>query len=98
MASGSLTTTDRDVIRSWADARGGRPVLVHGKAGGDGPIRILFSDVPHIDGETLEEISWEEWFEAFDENGLALVYQEETADGEQSRFNKLVVRQRATHT
>src|SRR5919206_4778461 len=98
MAFGSQTTTDPDVIRRWADARGGRPVLVHGKAGADdfGPIRIMFSDVPHADGETLEEISWDEWFEAFDENGLALVYQEETADGEQSRFNKLVSRQRAT--
>ena len=96
MASGSQTTTDRDAIRSWADARGGRPVLVHGKAGSDSPIRIMFSDVPQIDGETLEEISWDEWFEAFDEYGLALVYQDETADGEQSRFNKLVARQRAT--
>src|ERR671928_1616154 len=98
MASDSETTTDRDAIRSWADARGGRPVLVHGTGrGGDpGPIRIVFSDVPHAEGETLEEISWDEWFEAFDEYGLALVYQEETADGEQSRFNKLVSRQRAT--
>jgi hypothetical protein len=96
MAAGRQTTVDRHVIRSWADARGGRPVLVHGRAGRDdpGPIRIMFSDVPHNDGETLEEISWEEWFEALDEHGLALLYQEETADGEQSRFNKLVSRER----
>jgi hypothetical protein len=42
--------------------------------------------------ESLEEISWNEWFEAFDANGLALVYQEQTEGGEESRFNKLVSR------
>ena len=40
----------------------------------------------------LEEISWEEFFEKFDEQELALVYQEKTADGKKSNFNKLVSR------
>jgi hypothetical protein len=43
-------------------------------------------------GSSLEEISWDEWFEAFDENNLALVYQNETSKGEKSNFNKLVGR------
>jgi len=43
-------------------------------------------------GESLQPISWDEWFKAFDQNGLALVVQDETADGKQSNFNKLVSR------
>lgn len=50
-------------------------------------------DFPGYTGEeTLEPITWDEWFRAFDENNLALLMQEETADGKQSNFNKLVSR------
>jgi len=34
----------------------------------------------------------DEWFQAFEENKLAFLYQEETKDGEESRFSKLVSR------
>jgi hypothetical protein len=37
-------------------------------------------------------ISWDEWFRKFDEAGLALVYQDEKASGEDSTFFKLVSR------
>jgi uncharacterized protein YhbP (UPF0306 family) len=37
----------------------------------------------------LEEISWEEFFEKFDESNLAFLYQE----GKNTRFNKLVKRE-----
>jgi hypothetical protein len=48
---------------------------------------------PALDGPdpNLEEIIWEEWFRAFDENGLAFIYE---AD-ERSTFNKLVSRETA---
>jgi hypothetical protein len=45
--------------------------------------------------DKLQEITWDEFFEKFDERNLALVYQEETADGERSNFNKLVSRESA---
>src|ERR1051325_3150233 len=86
------TTTDHDEIRKWAEARGGRPAVVrstHGK-GGTGIIRLVFPDAPNAKDDALEEISWEEWFEKFDESGLALLYQDKTAKGERSNFNKLV--------
>jgi len=41
---------------------------------------------------TTDHDSWDEFFDKFDEAGLALVYQEETSDGQPSRFNKLVSR------
>jgi hypothetical protein len=40
--------------------------------------------------ENLEEISWDEFFAIFDENDLAFLHQEKTADGKVSRFNKFV--------
>jgi hypothetical protein len=104
MAAAKITT-DHDEIRKWAEARGGRPATVrsthgqgHGKGHGKddaGIIRIEFPDAPHSKHDALEEISWEEFFEKFDESNLALLYQEETAGGESSNFNKLIGRETA---
>jgi len=96
MSGETHTTTDHDEIQSWAEARGGRPAAVSGTGSGNDPgiLRIEFPDAPQSDDDALEEISWDEWFEAFDANGLALVYQEQTSDGQESRFNKLVSRER----
>jgi anaerobic selenocysteine-containing dehydrogenase len=64
--------------------------------GGQGDTGMIRIDFPGYSGEgKLQEITWDEFFEKFDENGLALVYQEQTADGQQSNFNKLVSRQTA---
>ena len=90
-------TTDHEAIRRWAEARGGRPAVVrstHGK-GGAGIIRLEFPNAPNAKDEALEPISWEDFFEKFDEAELALLYQEETAGGERSNFNKLVGRETA---
>lgn len=92
MAGESLSTTDHDKIRRWAEERDGKPSAVSSTHSGDDPglIRI---DFPGYSGEdSLEEISWDEWFAKFDDNDLAFVYQDTTADGEQSNFNKLVKR------
>ncbi len=92
MAGESKTTTDHDEIRTWAEARGGKPARVK-DTGSDGDPGVLRIDFPgRGEDDRLEHIPWEEWFEAFEENGLALVYQEDTADGEESRFSKLVSR------
>jgi hypothetical protein len=57
---------------------------------------MLRIDFPGYSGaDSLQEISWDEFFEKFDEQGLALLYQEKTKDGRQSNFNKLVSRQTA---
>lgn len=42
--------------------------------------------------ETLEKISWDEFFQIFDENKLAFLYQDRTEGGDTSRFNKFVSR------
>lgn len=93
MASTSNTTTNHDEIRRWVEERGGHPAVVKGTEGkrSGGVLRI---DYPGFSGEdTLERISWEEFFETFEEANLAFLYQDETKDGEQSRFSKLIARE-----
>ncbi|MFN3651320.1 MAG: hypothetical protein ACK47B_17230 [Armatimonadota bacterium] len=80
-------TTDHEVIVQWARKHGGHPARVKGTGDEDdaGLIRI---DFPGYSGEqSLERITWEEWFEKFEEKKLALVFRE------QDRFNKLVSRE-----
>jgi hypothetical protein len=92
MAGESKTTTDHETIRRWVEERVGRPARVK-ETGSNGDPGILRIDYPgRGDDDALEEISWEDFFEAFEENNLAFLYQEETADGEESRFSKLVNR------
>lgn len=83
-------TKDPEIIREWAEARGGKPsaVMSTGKKNDVGILRI---DFPGYSGKgSLEEISWDDWFEKFEENNLTFLYQEKTAAGKQSRFFKLV--------
>lgn len=92
MASESHTTTDRDEIRKWVEENDGKPASVKGTDKGDaaGVLRI---DFPGGAGEeSLEHISWNDWFEKFEANKLAFLYQERKSSGEGSTFFKLVSR------
>jgi hypothetical protein len=91
----SNATTDHETIRKWAEDRGAHPACVRG-TGGRGDVGMIRLDFPGYSGaDSLEEISWDEFFEEFDKKGLALLYQEETAAGQKSNFNKLVSRETA---
>ncbi len=93
MAGVNKATTDHEAIRQWTEERGGWPATVHGTEGKGEQAGLLRIDFPgYGGGEKLQRISWEEFFNKFEESNLALVYQEETAEGRQSRFNKLVSR------
>jgi hypothetical protein len=92
MAGESRTTTDHEEIRRFVEERGGRPARVRETGGADDP-GILRIDYPGVgEDDALEEIPWDEWFEKFDENELAFVYQEQKQSGAESRFSKLVSR------
>jgi hypothetical protein len=89
------TTTDHDEIRRWAEERGGQPAEVE-RTEREGQTGIIRIDFPGYSGEgSLKPISWDEWFQKFDESNLALVYQETTSRGQKSNFNKLVGRETA---
>jgi hypothetical protein len=92
MASKSETTTDHDEIRRWVEEHGGSPATVKGTEGGDeaGVLRI---DFPGGTGsDRLEHIDWDQWFEKFEDSGLAFLYQQQKASGEDSTFFRLVRR------
>jgi hypothetical protein len=92
MASESKTTTDHAEIRSWVEEHDGKPASVKGTEDGGGP-GVLRIDFPGGAGEDeLEHIDWDEWFEKFESENLAFLYQERKASGEDSTFFKLVSR------
>jgi hypothetical protein len=89
--SQATTTTDHDEIRRWAEERGGRPSLVRTGRGKGGILRFDFGE----DDEKLEETSWDEFFEVFDDNNLAFLHQGQIGSGQTSRFFKFVARGKA---
>ena len=84
--------TDHKEIRRWAEDRGATPACVRGTGGANdtGMIRL---DFPGYSGEeSLAPITWDEWFAAFEQNGLALLVQEDAPRQGTDHFNKLVSR------
>ena len=84
--SKSKTTKDHDEIRRWAEERGGKPTMVEGTR----ILRFNFDEPGGDDDDKLKGVSWEEFFEVFDESDLSFLYTGETADGKTSRFFKFV--------
>jgi hypothetical protein len=79
-------TKDHDEIRRWAEQHGGSPASVKGTSKG-GEAGLLRIDFPGFSGErTLQKISWEEFFDKFDEQNLTFLYDSK----KDSRFNKFV--------
>lgn len=89
--SQATTTTDHDEIRRWAEERGGRPSVVRTARGRGGILRFDFGE----EDEKLEETTWDEFFQIFDERELAFLHQETIGDGATSRFFKFVARDAA---
>jgi hypothetical protein len=83
----SLATTSHEVIRAWAEERGGVPATVSGTEHGDhlGVLRLDFGG----DNADLRQVTWDEWFATFDVRKLNFIYQEERKDGNQSTFFRL---------
>jgi hypothetical protein len=88
----SKSTKDHEEIKRWAEARGAVPSEVSSTHtdGEAGILRFQFPNTKQKNDAALREISWEEFFEKFDENDLELIYQEKTAAGQKSNFNKLI--------
>ncbi len=93
--SEAKVTTDHVEIRRWAEKRGGHPATVKGTSE-DRQAGILRLDFDPKD-ESLKGVPWDEFFRKFDEEKLAFLHQDKTADGKMSRFHKFVDRS-AGHT
>lgn len=80
-------TKDHDKIKEWVEARQGEPAVIRvgthtDKPNSGGLLRIRFDD----DAEDLQQISWDEFFKIFAENGLTFLYDPDR----KSRFNKFI--------
>lgn len=81
-------TTNHKEIKAWAEKHDGVPAVIKGTdndGSGEGVLRIHFPK-KSSDNDNFEEISWDEFFEKFEENKLALLHDPNGV------FNKLVNR------
>jgi hypothetical protein len=82
----SLATRSHDVILQWANDRSAMPATVP-DAEADGHFGVLRFDIPsHGTGQSLEHVSWTEWFATFDDRKLVMIFQERLRNGHQSNF------------
>lgn len=91
-------TTDHARIQKWVESRGATPAAVKTARGGrrGDQTGILRIDFPGYSGAgKLKPISWDEWFDKFDRENLAFLYQDKTARGQRSNFNKIIGRETA---
>ena len=92
MAGETRKTIDHQEIQKWVEERGGFPATVT-RTEKNGEAGVLRIDFPGYSGnDSLERISWDDFFEKFDEKKLAFLYQDQMRDGEESRFFKFVSR------
>lgn len=95
----AIGTTDHDEVRSWAESKGGKPAAVDRTHQGDdvGIIRIMFPDRRQSEHQSLVEISWDEFFEQFEESKLALLYEEDSLFSKIVGWDTLERRERGEH-
>jgi hypothetical protein len=84
----TLATRSQDVVRAWAEERGGRPATVPGTEHNGRP-GVLRFDFDGDANDRLQEISWDDWLRTFEERHLVFLYQQNKADGSQSNFFRL---------
>lgn len=88
-AQSAKTTTNHDEIRQFIESRGGKPAVVRGTSdtGGQAVLKIdLMGD------ERLEHPGWDEFFQLFDKNNLALRYKENSVEGKSANMFEFVPR------
>ena len=89
--SEARVTTDHNKIQNWVEDRDGYPARVKGTDGKSGGlIRIDYEG--YTGEDSLEKITWQEFFDAFEKNKLAFLYQDQVKGGGKSRFSKLIDR------
>jgi hypothetical protein len=89
-----ITTVDHARIRDWVKSRKGHPAMAHTQTI-MGPasklLRIDFAGWPT--DPCFHSISWEEFFESFENAKLAFVYRGMKESGEPSHFCEFTARQ-----
>lgn len=92
----SQILTDRDAIRQWVAARGGNPVLMDVPEGsrtrtvlqlafGQEALNSDNNQGPDRVGG-FQLVSWEEWFTALENGGLAIKVSDDPSGGNEAEF------------
>lgn len=79
-------TRNHDVIRRWAEERGGKPSAAADTMSPRDALKLDFD--PKDRGPDV--LTWGEFFEEFDEAELTFLYEDRTEDGKKSRFHKFL--------
>lgn len=85
-------TIDHRRIRHWAEDRKGRPVAVK-FAGTDPAATLRFEFGDHHPDPDVDELTWADFFERFDDLRLAFVHAREGPTGGQGEYHKFVARE-----
>jgi hypothetical protein len=85
----SLVTSEKEVIRRWAEARDAKPATIDGTEREGRPGVLTFDFPGWRSGGRLKQITWEEWFKTFDLRRLNFIYQEQKTNQVQSNFFRL---------
>ncbi|MFC6906119.1 hypothetical protein [Halalkalicoccus tibetensis] len=85
------TTTDHETIREWVETRGSTAARTTGSSDEEtGSLAI----VPEgTDDASVETVPWEEFFEVFEDEGLAFAYQTTREDPDERWFCTFVARE-----
>lgn len=88
---GTKITFDHRMIQKWVEERRGKPVKIQPEDEEvEEPVELLKVKFPGEKTRNIMPITWEEFFKEFDEEGLAFQFRDETPDGEESHFYKLI--------
>lgn len=81
-----INTVDHDEIREWIETRDGHPAKLSDQVLEADTLRLKFDEVRHQ--EVLERISWDEFFQLFEEEEIVFVYEEnsDTSPEQDYRF------------
>lgn len=93
----SQTLIDHDEIRAWVSARAGTPAIISmpdGTGDTDDRLRLVFGQraINAEGGEGpdrlggIESVTWTEWFDLFENDGLALLVPDDTDNMEESAY------------
>jgi hypothetical protein len=75
-ASGAKVTADHEFIRDWVERRGGCPAAVkRPRRQGAASLKIEYPRQPGA-GRMVSSISWDEFFDRFEQHKLAFQYQD----------------------
>jgi hypothetical protein len=73
--SGAKVTADHEFIRDWVERRGGCPAAVKRPRQGAAALKIEYPAQSRA-GRMVSSISWDEFFDRFEQHKLAFQYQD----------------------